>query len=224
MRSATSRRPGTASSSAATRTARTTSDTTPRRSRRSSSCATSSIRSAADGSRASPGAGRSVGAALLTAEDCTARSLPGARARRSAVLGQPPAQVRALVAQLALQALDLRAAAGDQRELALDMAEGLVEDLAAALRAGAGVVPLVAQRGAGLLRLEQVAQLLEADAEQLLEAQGLAQALDVVLAVEAMAAGLALAAGAKEAELLVVADRARRGADLARERADAQSF
>ena len=74
------------------------------------------------------------------------------------------------------------------------MPERLLEDLAAAVLVGVALAPLGAQRGAGLLGLEQRLELLEAEAEQLLEAQGVAEALDVGLVVGAVAAGLALAA------------------------------
>ena len=63
------------------------------------------------------------------------------------------------------------AAAADQLELAVDVPERLLEDLAAAALVGVALAPLGAQLGAGLLGLEQRLQLVEAEAEQLLEAQ-----------------------------------------------------
>ena len=68
--------------------------------------------------------------------------------------------------------VDVLAAAADQLELAVDVPERLLEDLAAAVLAGIALAPLGAQLGAGLLGLEQRLQLVEAEAEQLLEAQG----------------------------------------------------
>src|SRR6202040_3393184 len=50
-----------------------------------------------------------------------------------------------------------------------------------------------------------------------------AQALDVPLAVDAVAAGLALDAGREQPDLLVVADRARRGAHHLGDLADPQA-
>ena len=112
---------------------------------------------------------------------------------------------------------------GEQVELALDVAERLVEDLAAAVAVGVAVVPLLAQHAACLLDLEQLLQLVEADAEERLEPQRLAQALDVGVGVEAMAPGLALlAAAGQQPDLLVVADRARGRADELGDLADAQ--
>src|SRR5438034_1040678 len=81
---------------------------------------------------------------------------------------------------------------------------------------------LLAQRGARLLRGEQLLELVEADAEQLLEAKRVAQALDVLLAVHAMATGRPLGAAGQQPDLLVVPDRARRGAGAPRDLADPQ--
>src|SRR4051812_34016791 len=138
---------------------------------------------------------------------------------RSAQLGDALRDQRPALLQLVLELGDLGAAAGQQLELALDVGARLVEDLAAPPLARAGRVQLLAARVARLLGLHQRLELVEADAEQRLQAHGLAQALDVLLVVEAVAAGLALAAAAQQPDLLVVADgprrRARQPGDLA---------
>ena len=83
-------------------------------------------------------------------------------------------------------------------------------------------VPLAAQRGAGALGLDQLLQLLQRDAEQVLQAQQLGQALDVGLGVGAVGAGLAAAGDRQQADLLVVADRPRRRAGQLGDVADPQ--
>src|SRR3954471_21038397 len=85
---------------------------------------------------------------------------------------------------------EVRAAGAHQLELALDVAERLLEDLAATALVRVALEPLGAQRGARLLGLEQRLELVEAEAEQLLEAQGVAEALDVGLVVCAVTARL----------------------------------
>src|SRR5689334_12601929 len=123
--------------------------------------------------------------------------------------------------QLGLELLDLGAATGDELELTIEVPRGLLEDRGAPAGAGMPVVPLVAQRRARVLRLDDLAQLLERQAEQLLEPQRVAQPLHVLLGVGAVLAGLALARRAEEADLLVVADRARCRADRPGDLADA---
>ena len=71
--------------------------------------------------------------------------------------------------------VDVLPAAAHQLELAVDVAERLLEDLAAAAGARVALAPLGAQRGARLLGLEQRLELVEAEAEQLLEAEGVAE-------------------------------------------------
>src|SRR5581483_7562889 len=71
-----------------------------------------------------------------------------------------------------------------------------------------------------LLGLDELLQLVEREVEQVAEALELRQALDVCFVVEAMRSLRPLAAG-QEADLLVVADRARRDADALRHLADA---
>ena len=84
------------------------------------------------------------------------------------------------------------------------------------------LVPLAAQGGAGVLGLDQLLQLLQRDAEQVLQPQQLGEALDVGLGVGAVGAGLAAAGGREEADLLVVADRPRRRPGQLRDLADPQ--
>src|SRR4051794_10684854 len=123
--------------------------------------------------------------------------------------------------QLGLEPGDLVAAVADELELPVQVAQRLGEDLAAARRV-VDSAELAPQRRAGLLRLDQLLELLERDAEQLAQAQQLAQALHVLVAVGAVPAALAPLRVGQEPDLLVVADRARRGAGQLRELADAQ--
>src|SRR3954447_15515545 len=133
---------------------------------------------------------------------------------------QAPLDALAARDQLALELLDRRAPRAQQAELALDVAERLVEDHPSAVLVHVTGVPLRPQRSASVLCLDQRLQLVERDAEQLLELQHLAQALDVGLVVGAVRAMLAVVRALQQPDLLVVADRARRGADLARYVAD----
>ena len=89
----------------------------------------------------------------------------------------------------------------------------LDQDARAPRPRGRRAVELLAQRPAGLLVGDELGELVEAQAEQSLQAQHLAQLLDVVLAVVAVRAGLTARAPGHEPDLLVVADRARRRAD-----------
>ena len=82
-------------------------------------------------------------------------------------------------------------------------------------------LPARAQALAGLLGLGELDQLLEREPEQVAQAHDLAQASDVGLGVEPVAALGPVRAPAEQTELLVVADRAGGGADQARDLADA---
>src|SRR5215210_1846006 len=126
-------------------------------------------------------------------------------------LAQPPCQPAAPGHELLLQRGDLVPAAADQFELAVDVSHRLVEDLAAADRLVDAASPLASQGSPGALGARQLTQLLERDAEQLLEAQQLAQPLHVRALVESVRARRPAAGGREQADLLVVADRARRG-------------
>src|SRR3954452_4305579 len=123
--------------------------------------------------------------------------------------------------ELGLEPGDLVAAVADELELAVEVAQRLGEDLAAArgIVDGAELAP---QRRPRLLGLDQLLELLERDAEKLAQAQQLAQALDVLVAVGAVPAALARLRGRQEPDLLVVADRAWRGARQLCELADAE--
>src|SRR5881398_518567 len=86
-----------------------------------------------------------------------------------------------------------------------------------------GAREFLADRPPRILRSDQLAQLVEAHAEEILEAQDLADALGVglrVLAVRARAPFARL----EQADLLVVADRPRRCAHRARDVADAHQW
>src|SRR5436190_7420250 len=110
-------------------------------------------------------------------------------------LAQPPGQPAAPGHELLLQRGDLVPAAADQLELAIDVSHRLVEDLAAADRLADAASPLAPQGGPGALGAGQLAQLLERDAEQLLEVEQLAQALHVRALVEPVRARRPAAGG-----------------------------
>ena len=82
-------------------------------------------------------------------------------------------------------------------------------------------MPALAQDGAGGLGIHPVAQLGERQAEQVAHADQIRQTGLVLLVVEPVSA-LGAAAVGQEAELLVVAHGARRGADTAGKLADAE--
>ena len=105
-------------------------------------------------------------------------------------------------------------------QLALEQQLRLVQD-AQAIGVARVALPLVAERRSGLLRMGEVDDCLEREAEQVLHAQDLLQMGDVGLAVETVRALAAIAGTAEQAELLVVADRARGDSEALRDRADA---
>src|ERR1700691_3630027 len=147
----------------------------------------------------------------------------GKRLGRNLVeLAQLAAHALAGLAELALELGEFAGAVLDELELAVDVAEGLLEQRAAALGVDVVAAQLGAHRGAGLLGGEQRLELLERDAEQALEAHHLAQALDLGLGVGAVLPGWPRGDLGQQADLLVVADRARCGADEPRDVADAQ--
>src|SRR5664280_1068287 len=125
--------------------------------------------------------------------------------------------------QLGSQALSLRRqfplelgqrllAAPYQGQLRLDVSERLLHDLAP-LAARVGRAETIAQKRAGLLRLEQILQLLQRQPEQVAQAQQLAQTQDVRVVVGSVLPLRVPGRSRQEAALLVVADRARAGAD-----------
>ena len=130
----------------------------------------------------------------------------------------------ARLGQLVLQPRELAGAVAHELELAVDVPERLAEQLAAALGVDVLAAQLRAHLGARLLGGEQRLQLLQRDAEQVFQAHHLAQALDLGVAVEAMAPGRPRGRLGQQADLLVVADRARRRADQPRDVADAQAL
>ena len=109
-------------------------------------------------------------------------------------------------------------------ELAVDVAERLAEQLAPPAGIDVVAAQLRAHLRARLLGGEQRLQLLQRDAEQVLQAHHLAQPLDLGVRVEAVRARWALGRLGQQADLLVVADRARRGAHRACDVADAQAL
>src|SRR5919107_2669326 len=103
-----------------------------------------------------------------------------------------------------------------------DVLQRLGQDLLAPLDRRRAVAPLLAQRVASVLGLDDVAQLVERQTEEVLQAQQLLEALDAALGVGGVRAGVALGARRQQAELLVVADRPRRRARAPGEVADPQ--
>ena len=118
-----------------------------------------------------------------------ARGQSGGHHCFSAQLGEQRPDAPAPDLELCLEPVELLAPAPHERELALDVGLRLIEDLAPARRVRVGVLPLVAARRARLLGLQQLAQLVERQAQQRLQPQRVAQAVDLLLAVEAMLAG-----------------------------------
>src|SRR6266516_1082857 len=136
-------------------------------------------------------------------------------------VAKPPRNPPTLRGELSLEGADLVAPAPDELELAVDVADRLGEDLAPAGGVVHSLAPFAPQRRPRALDARQLAELLERHAEQILEAQELAEALDVIALVEAVRAGLAAARAGQEADLLVVADRPRRRSGRLRRLADA---
>ncbi len=101
----------------------------------------------------------------------------------SVQLAQLAAYTLVRLRQLRFQARQLRGAAADELELTVEMAEGLAQELTAALGVDIVSPQLGADRGAGVLGGEQRLELLERYPEQLFQAQHLAQALDLGLGV-----------------------------------------
>ena len=83
-------------------------------------------------------------------------------------------------------------------------------------------MPLVAERSARILRLDELDELVEREAEQVAQADQLAEARRIRLGVGALRSLRARRASAEQAELLVVADGASRDAHAFRHLADAQ--
>jgi hypothetical protein len=97
--------------------------------------------------------------------------------------------------------------------------ERRVED-AQPLRVRLRRVELPAQSGARLFRLDELTQVVERQVEQVAQPRQLREPLDVLLPVQPVRA-LRACAAAEQADLLVVADRARRDADPLGNLADA---
>ena len=125
-----------------------------------------------------------VGEAFPDKDD---REAPTRLARASRPeLGPAAARQRLALAQLGLQLPERGLAPFDELELRRDVPERLVDDP----QPGAGslgVVPLAAQRRAGVLRLDDPLQVLEREPEQVAQPEDVLQPLDVVLGVGAMA-------------------------------------
>ena len=100
--------------------------------------------------------------------------------------------------QLVLELRQLVGAVANELELAVDVAERLAEQLAAALGVDVVATQLRAHLGARLLGAEQRLELVERHAEQLFQADQLAQTLDLGVGVQAVRpAGLAGASGSR---------------------------
>jgi hypothetical protein len=107
-----------------------------------------------------------------------------------------------------LELRELGGAVADELELALDVAVGLGEQRPAALRVDVLAAQLGANLGTGVLGGEQFLQLLHGHAEELFQAHHLAQPLDLLVAVDAVAPGRSRRWFGEQADLLVVANRA----------------
>src|SRR5262249_13384274 len=103
-----------------------------------------------------------------------------------------------------------------------DVLERLVENLASPHWILDAATPLAAQLGPGVLSLDQLPQLLQAEPEQVLQPQQFGEPLDVGLRVGSVGAALAPADRWQQPDLLVVADRPRGGAGEAGDLADSQ--
>ncbi len=101
----------------------------------------------------------------------------------------------------------------DKRELPFDQRDRRADDLRPFV-VGRIARPLIAQSSAGLFGLGELDEFLEREAEQVAQSDQALQANDVRLAVEAMRALAPPGSRTQQPELLVVADRARRHADL----------
>src|SRR5204863_1489854 len=122
--------------------------------------------------------------------------------------------------QVFLQSRQLLLPAMDQLQLAIEVPHRGLQQLLAPLRV-LRALELFADGRPRLLGGDQLAQLVERHPEQLLEPQDLAQPLDVGLRVLAMRARRPPAGRLEQPDLLVVADRPRRGAHELGDVADA---
>ena len=102
-------------------------------------------------------------------------------------LGEPLGDALAALGEALLERREGGPAVADQRELAVEVAGGLVEQALALGGLGRAAVALADDR-AGLLGLDEPAELVEREVEQLLELEDLAQPLDVGLGVAAVLA------------------------------------
>src|SRR3954469_3900503 len=127
-----------------------------------------------------------------------------AASRRGPQLGQALGDALAALRQALLELAERGAAIADQRELAVEVPGGVVEQALALGRLGRAAVPL-ADEGPRLLGLDEPAELVEREVEQLLELEDLAQPLDVGLGVAAVLAVGALLGARQQGDLLVVA-------------------
>src|SRR3954454_9744097 len=133
--------------------------------------------------------------------------------RTLAQFAEPLMDAAAAACELGLELLDRAAACAQQLELALDMAQGLVEDDPAPALVDVAGRPLGAQRRSRILRLDEGLELVERHTEQFLQLHHVAQALDIAVVVDAVRPVFAPLGGRQQADLLVVADRPGRRAD-----------
>src|SRR3954454_18911702 len=113
--------------------------------------------------------------------------------------------------QLGLEPLELCLARAHELELVGDVLERLLQDLPL-LGGVVGVLPALAQSGARGLGLDEPLQVVEREPEQVAQADQLPEPLDVLARVQPPLARDAVRDLGKQADLLVVADRARRRA------------
>src|ERR1035437_4740354 len=130
----------------------------------------------------------------------------------------------ARLGELALEAGELGCAVAHELELAVDVTQRLREQLAPTVLRDVLTAQLGAHLRAGVLGGQERLQLIEADAQQILQAHHVAQALELGLGVDAMPARGALQRLGDQPDLLVVADRPRGRADEAGDVPDPQAL
>jgi transposase InsO family protein len=153
--------------------------------------------------------------ALGGADPASARQRPIWDEQLARQLAPPRPQSAKLRLELVRELVQRRLAAADEGELALDVRNRLLDD-AKPLLVARILLPATSQRGPRLLRLGELDELLERQAEQVAQADQLLEAADVRLGIRPVRTLVASAARAEQPELLVVTDRARRDADALR--------
>src|SRR6185312_473897 len=137
-------------------------------------------------------------------------------------LTDPAPHALARLAELVLESRELAGAVTHERELAVDVPERLLEQLAAAVGVDIVSAQLRAHLRPRLLGAEHGLELLERQSKQVFEAHHLPQSLDIGIVIDAVGARHASRRAREQPDLLVVADRARRRAGEPRDVTDAQ--